>query len=284
MRVPRLLVMKRTGLLNFLNVGCGDTFHPEWTNVDMVSHSPHVRAYNLLKGLPYPDHRFEAVYHSHVLEHFPREKAADFIRECFRVLKPGGIIRVVVPDLEDIVREYIKHLHDNLEHPSRQAEARYDWIMVELYDQTVRNRTGGQMGEFARRLQLADPEYLTARIGRRDPPEENKQHQQGFGLWIKLILRKSARQLARIVRGGFRRVFVSETRRIGALRLGGEIHMWMYDRYSLARLLKENGFEVIQAMGPSESGIPGWSKYELDVKNGEVRFPTSLFMEARRPR
>ncbi len=38
--------------LNYLNVGCGNKFHKEWINVDMVSNSPHVKAYNLLGSSP----------------------------------------------------------------------------------------------------------------------------------------------------------------------------------------------------------------------------------------
>lgn len=270
--------------LNYLNIGCGSTFHPEWSNVDMVSKSPSVKASNLLKGLPYPDRQFQVVYHSHVLEHFPMEKAGDFVGECFRVLKPGGIIRIVVPDLENIAKEYLKHLNENIEHPSRKAEANYDWILIEMYDQTVRNHTSGQMAEFARRLRLANPAYLDERIGRRDPPPEDCRPPQGQVRQATLALLKEARKVARAGRDRFRRVVCSEARRLGAFRLSGEIHMWMYDRYSLARLLRESGFEEIEVKGPFASDIPDWGKYELDVKNDEVRFPTSLFMEARRPR
>ncbi len=89
-------------------------------NVDMVFNSPHVKAYNLLKGIPLSNDQFDDTYHSQVLEHFPKEKAPDFIKECFRILKPGGIMRVVVPDLENIVNEYIKHLNENINNPSKQ--------------------------------------------------------------------------------------------------------------------------------------------------------------------
>ena len=273
----------RTGQLNYLNVGCGDTYHPEWTNVDMAAHGPGVRSYNLLKRWPYSDGRFQAVYHSHVLEHFPREKAEGFIRECFRVLRPGGVLRVVVPDLENIAREYVKHLNESLVHPSQEADARYDWIMIELYDQVVRNHTGGQMAEFSRRLKQVDPDYLAERIGCWDSLSGSQQTTQGQNSpspWMPgAIVKKTVRLLLR----GIRRVLYSDAQKIGRLRLSGEIHMWMYDRHSLARLLKNNGFENIQLKGPLDSGIPEWSRDGLDVKDGQVRFPTSLFMEASRP-
>lgn len=61
--------------LNYLNVGCGSKYHKDWVNVDMNSNSPDVISCNLLKGILFPDKKFEVLYHSHVLEHFPKEKS-----------------------------------------------------------------------------------------------------------------------------------------------------------------------------------------------------------------
>ena len=101
------------GKLNYLNLGCGKRYHKDWVNVDMYSDTPDVMAYNLLKGIPFSDNHFEVVYHAQVLEHSPKDDAPGFIKECFRVLKPGGVIRIVVPDLEGIVTEYLKYLKVN---------------------------------------------------------------------------------------------------------------------------------------------------------------------------
>ncbi len=145
--------------LDYLNVGCGNKFHKEWVNVDMISNSSYVMAYNFLKGIPLPNNQFDVVYHSQVLEHFPKEKAPDFISECFRVLKPNGIIRIVVPDLENIVKEYTKYLHENINNSNTQAEANYDWILLEMYDQTVRNYPGGQMAQFLKQADIVNEKY-----------------------------------------------------------------------------------------------------------------------------
>jgi predicted SAM-dependent methyltransferase len=273
-------------------VGCGNKFHKEWVNVDMSSNSPHVKSYNLLKGIPFPNDQFDVVYHSQVLEHFPKEKAPYFVRECLRILKPGGIIRVVVPDLENIVGEYIKHLNENIRNPSSQSEANYDWILLEMYDQTVRNYSGGQMAEFLRQPELVNEKYILDRIGYvgrsiRDSYVAKKNSKQpipnlmGFMKKIKSV---GIRGLSRYVVGRASSHISSEAKKIGSFRLGGEIHMWMYDQFSLSRLLKESGFEEIEIKTPNESSIPEWDKYELDVKDGAVFDPTSLFMEARKPR
>ncbi|MGB7623746.1 MAG: class I SAM-dependent methyltransferase, partial [Terriglobia bacterium] len=53
--------------------------------------------WNLAKGIPFPDLSFDVVYHSHFLEHVEKESAPAMIRECLRVLRRGGLLRVVVP-------------------------------------------------------------------------------------------------------------------------------------------------------------------------------------------
>src|SRR6266576_6947071 len=93
-----------------LNLGCGTRFHPEWTNIDVGYVNPHVQIHDVRKGLPFLDDTFDVVYHSHLLEHLPRESALPFSQECYRVLKRGGIIRVAVPDLERIARLYLQTL------------------------------------------------------------------------------------------------------------------------------------------------------------------------------
>ena len=68
--------------------------------------------------------------------------------------------------------------------------------------------------------------------------------------------------------------------KIGKFRLSGEVHYWMYGRFSLQRLLQQAGFKNISIKNPNESDIPDWNAYELDVKGGCVIDPASIFMEA----
>jgi SAM-dependent methyltransferase len=62
--------------------------------------------YNLDRGLPLASDVVDYVYSSHVLEHFYPRDAEQLVRDMYRVLKPGGIIRICVPDLEHAVRLY----------------------------------------------------------------------------------------------------------------------------------------------------------------------------------
>ena len=69
----------------------------------------------------------------------------------------------------------------------------------------------------------------------------------------------------------------------GLFRNHGEIHQWMYDRYSLKKILEENGFINLIQRSAFESYLLDWQKYFLDGENGKIRKPDSLFMEGIKP-
>lgn len=107
-----------------INIGCGVSGSPGWFNVDnsptiLVSRIPllrrllkvpswprDVRRLDVRKGLPFADSSVRYIYSSHAFEHFTYEESLGIAKDCFRVLAPGGILRVAVPDLGLIVREY----------------------------------------------------------------------------------------------------------------------------------------------------------------------------------
>jgi predicted SAM-dependent methyltransferase len=65
-----------------------------------------VRYVNAAKRLPYADDSFEYAFCAHMLEHLTRDQAVVCVREVCRVLGPGGVFRVVVPDLDHAIRSY----------------------------------------------------------------------------------------------------------------------------------------------------------------------------------
>jgi predicted SAM-dependent methyltransferase len=117
--------------MHYLNLGCGNHFHPDWINIDMLSSAPDVIAHDLRKGIPLLDCSCEVVYHSHVIEHFRQDDAVLFMKECLRVLKPGGIIRVAAPDFEAIAKIYLEKLAAIREGDYSQ-EPDYEWIVLEM--------------------------------------------------------------------------------------------------------------------------------------------------------
>lgn len=94
-----------------------------------------VLVHDLRRGIPFPDHSVDAVYHSHFLEHIDREAAPALFREIHRVLKPGGIHRVVVPDLASVARAYLDDF-DACVGGQADPEEHETWV-AELYWRSV---------------------------------------------------------------------------------------------------------------------------------------------------
>lgn len=88
-----------------LNLGCGFAPLPGWINVDLVGASADF-AWDLKLGLPFADNSIEAIAHEHLLEHLPVSAGMGLHQECLRVLKPGGVLRVAVPDAGAVLRSY----------------------------------------------------------------------------------------------------------------------------------------------------------------------------------
>lgn len=153
-----------------LNVACGSRMHPQWNNLDfsflvrlarypraarilnrsrLLSQKryerlsrvdPDIICWDLRKGMPFATGTFDVVYHSHFLEHLDRRVVPGFLRECQRILKPCGIIRIVVPDLWTLCHEYVCTF-DSLSRSTDSREElsrRHVHNIERLFDQMVR--------------------------------------------------------------------------------------------------------------------------------------------------
>jgi len=239
----------------YLNLGSSTRCAPQWNNLDFswivrlagyprlaailhryefLSEDRYARIrsvgskiiqWNLRKGIPFSDASFDGVYHSHLLEHMDREVAPMLLRECLRVLKPGAILRVVVPDLELLTRRYLSVV-DNL--PLEASAREHEASIEALIDQMI----------------VRVPHV--------------RSEQKTLVKWLENI-------------------FVGNTARAGV------IHRWMYDHYSLGRLLSELGFVDVKQESATTSSS-GMVAFALDVESdGSPYKPESLYMEGRRP-
>ena len=279
--VPTLLHPARC-----LNVGCGGRYAKTWTNIDCFDGNPYVINCDLSKGIPFASESFDVVYHSHLLEHFNRGEGGRLLKECFRVLKPGGIIRVAVPDLEQIVRQYLELLQKVDGNAGLWPQ--YEWILLELFDQVSRDKSGGQLADF-----MMHPEVPTAFIRERwgvwardllDPKTEQKPDKRSF--WKKQWDRFAYYPTVLKERG--LKIILGrqdyEALRVGRFRRGGEVHRWMYDSHSLTRALTSAGFENPMKKTATQSQIENWSAFALDTEpDGSIYKADSLYMEASRP-
>src|SRR5215831_3939109 len=285
--------------MKYLNLGCGSRYHLDWMNIDIVAAGPAVRAHNLVRGIPLADECCDVVYHSHLLEHLRPSDAFRLMKECCRVLKPGGILRVAVPDLERICRVYLEKLEMALEGDQAALED-YDWILLELFDQTVRERSGGAMRSYVSRDVLANESFIYERIGEegralirsvRQLDEPTRDRSINSNARSAPLMWRLRGRLGRLWRGTghqFVRFWLGaqavEALRVGQFRLAGEVHQWMYDRFSLARLLLTAGFIEPTQQTATGSRISNWAVFNLDTTSeGVVVKPDSMFMEALKP-
>jgi predicted SAM-dependent methyltransferase len=80
-----------------LHLGCGWARKDGWVNVDLFATSADI-AWDLRHGIPLPDGTVEAIFHEHMLEHLSLRDGFLFTKACHRALKPGGVLRIAVPD------------------------------------------------------------------------------------------------------------------------------------------------------------------------------------------
>lgn len=109
-----------------LHLGCGRRFIPGYFHVDAVEF-PHVDLVHAVDQLPMvPDESVEVIYACHVLEHYQRRAVPRVLAEWRRILKPGGTLRVAVPDFEALVELYRKT--QRLEHVVGPLFGRGDYL------------------------------------------------------------------------------------------------------------------------------------------------------------
>ena len=78
--------------------------------LDELPWPDNIMIWDVRKGLPFEDGTVKYIYTSHLLEHLKRDEADFLLKECYRVLKKGGIVKVVVPDLESAIKNYIRRM------------------------------------------------------------------------------------------------------------------------------------------------------------------------------
>lgn len=140
-----------------LNLGCGPVQPPGWINVDgsnrawLASRLPWVDRLlvtlclipptefntqtfhaNLQRRFPWQDSSAEKIYMGELLEHLTREEGIHVVRECYRVLKPGGILRIRVPDNTHFWKNYLEEYEKIKQQPMEKwTLAHTRW--VEMY-------------------------------------------------------------------------------------------------------------------------------------------------------
>jgi len=93
-----------------LHLGCGTQYKEGWVNIDDNSDNNISKLdinMDLTLGLPYQDGTVDYIFHEHFFEHLTPEQGKLLVKECMRVLKIGGVMRIATPDLVEAVDKYL---------------------------------------------------------------------------------------------------------------------------------------------------------------------------------
>jgi predicted O-linked N-acetylglucosamine transferase (SPINDLY family)/predicted SAM-dependent methyltransferase/glycosyltransferase involved in cell wall biosynthesis len=90
-----------------IHVGCGKHHFNGWINLDIEADNPCADLVcDARQQLPFPDKSCSLVYNEHFLEHLTVEEGLSFLKECHRILEPGGTLRIAMPSLKYIIDKY----------------------------------------------------------------------------------------------------------------------------------------------------------------------------------
>ena len=90
-----------------LNLGAGPHALPGYTSVDLADSD----IVHDLRVFPWPfaNGSIEAIVASHILEHFDKADGRLFLRECYRILAPCGVLALAVPDMDRFITAHLTH-------------------------------------------------------------------------------------------------------------------------------------------------------------------------------
>jgi predicted SAM-dependent methyltransferase len=92
---------------HILNLGGGGVLSIQWLTADVTARADVFM--DATKSLPLPNAALDAVYSEEVIEHIDRQAGRRMLAECFRVLKPGGTIRLTTPSLDYFAKQVLSN-------------------------------------------------------------------------------------------------------------------------------------------------------------------------------
>ncbi|MDD2524064.1 MAG: methyltransferase domain-containing protein [Endomicrobiia bacterium] len=101
---------KKMNPKTMLHLGCGRNYFNDWINIDNNSYNDIQKLdlhWDVRKKLPFKDNSVDFIYNEHFFEHLSIEESLSVLNDFKRILKPNGVIRISMPDLDEIVQIYL---------------------------------------------------------------------------------------------------------------------------------------------------------------------------------
>ena len=270
----------------------GGVLFSEWSNV-YFSPLPQPASsdaifHDLASPLPFADGSFDGIYACRVMEHLSPAHGDRFVTDLSRLLKPGGVCRLSTPDLEEIAEEYLKQLRRGWEDPAEKNLMRFYWIKLQMLDQMVRERGGGDMSDAIHRGYY-DPEYAKERF--EDVFEEFLPRPAAKRPAATVVPARPPwlRAIRRVAGRAYRAAAATLKAKLAPApapidpRRSFEADKWLHDRLSLRLCFEQAGFRDYCVKDFRSSDIPGWDRFQLDKsKAGDHALEPSIYVEARK--
>jgi predicted SAM-dependent methyltransferase len=121
-RLRHLVAQTELGQVR-LHLACGSRPFPEWINIDVIPSTPGPQVlFDLRKPLPLPDNTADLIYSEDFIEHLELADGRHLLRECYRVLRPGGMMRLLTPNLRVLAIQYVERSSELLDWYRHQYE------------------------------------------------------------------------------------------------------------------------------------------------------------------
>lgn len=275
-----------------VNLACGGIYvnHSDWINLDYSPIGDGVIQADLLGTLPFKQGSVSLVYSSHFLEHIPRAKVRPFLSECFRILEPGGVIRLVLPDLEQMCSQY-------LDKRKQGDHRKADFCVVAMIDQCIRLESGGELGSlyefysqsFDKNIDMA--EYIRSFNGEVLCKVQNQGNNNSNKIITmlgkpKLLYGKIAYYLQQyyihMIVSLLPRAFRTQNVSLAAV---GERHHWLWDFYQLQQALESVGFIEVSRFNFNTSRVTDFpfQPLDMDLEGFPRKGLESMYIEAQKP-
>ncbi len=89
-----------------LQIGCGENLLKNWLNTDLTFTRKKVAFLDAGKNYKFKNETFAYIFSEHIIEHLSFEEAVNMLSECYRTLKPGGVLRIATPDFNFLMKLY----------------------------------------------------------------------------------------------------------------------------------------------------------------------------------
>lgn len=99
---------------DYINIGCGRNTFDTFYNLDYSWYKGIDACWDISRGLPFPDESFRGCFSEHCLEHVSLPVFKRVVADVYRILRPGGCFRLIVPDAEIYLRGYFAELNGNV--------------------------------------------------------------------------------------------------------------------------------------------------------------------------